>query len=146
LLPLRVRRRQRVPYRVTGDATGRIRGTHWDAIEEAYADYTIDWLSERYLPGLRERISARTVHSPVDLERQIISAVHGTHQHGAFLPYQVGVMRPIPEFGNYRTSVPNVYLCGAGSHPGAGVTMSPRAQRRAGDLRGPPAWLPGRAR
>jgi phytoene dehydrogenase-like protein len=74
----------------------------------------------------------------VKLQRQIISAVHGTHQHGAFLPYQVGVMRPIPEFGNYRTSVPNVYLCGAGSHPGAGVTMAPgrnAAQVICADLR-----------
>ncbi|MGH6895329.1 MAG: phytoene desaturase family protein [Geminicoccaceae bacterium] len=114
-----------VPYRVTGDATGRIRGTGWDQVKEAYADYTIDWLSERYLPGLRDRIVARTVHSPVDMERQIISAVHGTHQHGAFLPYQVGVMRPIPELGAYRTPVANVYLCGAGSHPGSGVSMGP---------------------
>jgi phytoene dehydrogenase-like protein len=65
-------------------------------------------LSERYLPGLRERILARTVHSPEDLERQIISVVHGTHQHGTFLPYQVGVMRPIPELGGYRTPLANV--------------------------------------
>lgn len=114
-----------VPYRVTGDATGRIRGRGWAEVKDAYADYTIDWLSERYLPGLRERIIARAVHSPEDMERQIISAVHGTHQHGAFLPYQVGVMRPIPEFGGYRTPLANVYLCGAGSHPGSGISMAP---------------------
>lgn len=114
-----------MPYRVAGDATGRIAGTDWDAIKDAYADYTIDWLSDSYLPGLRERITARAVHSPVDMERQIISAVHGTHQHGAFLPYQVGAMRPIPEFGGYRTMLANVYLCGAGSHPGSGVSMTP---------------------
>jgi phytoene dehydrogenase-like protein len=97
----------------------------WDHIKDAYADYILDWLSEAYLPGLRDRIIARAVHSPLYLERQIISAVHGTHQHGAFLPYQVGVMRPIPELGGYRTPVPNVYLCGAGSHPGAGVSLVP---------------------
>jgi beta-carotene ketolase (CrtO type) len=116
-----------VPCRVTGDATGRIRSRDWgwDGIKDAYADYILDWLSETCLPGLRDRIIARAVHSPLDLERQIISAVHGTHQHGAFLPYQVGVMRPIPELGGYRTPVPNVYLCGAGSHPGAGVSMAP---------------------
>jgi beta-carotene ketolase (CrtO type) len=106
-----------VPYRVTGDATGRICGGDWDGIKEAYADHIIDWLSEAFLPRLRERIIARGVHSPRDLERRIISAVHGTHQHGAFLPYQVGVMRPVPELGQYRTPVENVYLCGAGSHP-----------------------------
>jgi phytoene dehydrogenase-like protein len=34
-------------------------------------------------------------------------------------------MRPIPEFGCYRSPVRNLYLCGAGSHPGSGVTMVP---------------------
>ncbi len=113
-----------VPYRVKGDAAGRISGTDWDAIKEAYADRMIEQIDQRFLPGLREAIVARAVQSPLDLERRLPSAVHGTHQHGAYLPYQVGAMRPIPEFGHYRSSVPNVYLCGAGSHPGSGVTMA----------------------
>ena len=126
-----------VPCRVTGDATGRIRGIHWDDIKNAYADAMIDMLSEDFLPGLRDRIIARAVQSPLDYERRIISAVHGTHQHGAFLPYQIGAMRPIPEFGSYRSPVANLYLCGAGSHPGSGVTMAPgrnAAQVICGDL------------
>ena len=49
-----------VPYRVRGDATGRVdgaaRGWDWRSIKDAYADYIIDWLSETSLPGLRERI------------------------------------------------------------------------------------------
>src|SRR5262245_7990384 len=113
-----------VPYHVVGDATGRICGAHWNEIKEEYADYIIDRLSDRFLPGLRDRIIARVVQSPLDLERRITSAVHGTHQHGAFLPYQIGSKRPIPELGRYRTPVPNVYVCGAGSHPGSGVTMA----------------------
>jgi phytoene dehydrogenase-like protein len=79
-----------VPYRVTGDASGRIRRTHWDDIKHAYADALIDMLAEHFLPGLRNRIIARSIQSPLDYERRIISAVHGTHQHGAFLPYQIG--------------------------------------------------------
>ena len=114
-----------VPYRVTGDARGWISGTNWDEIKETYADAMIDFISETYLPGLRGRIIARSVQSPVDLERRIKSAVHGTHQHGAYLPYQIGSMRPIPELGSYRSPIGNVYLCGAGSHPGSGVTMAP---------------------
>ena len=114
-----------VPYRVTDDAMGRIRGTHWDDIKDAYADAMIDRLSDEFLPGLRDRIIGRSVQSPLDYERRIISAVHGTHQHGAFLPYQIGALRPIPEFGAYRSPIPNLYLCGAGSHPGSGVTMAP---------------------
>jgi phytoene dehydrogenase-like protein len=45
--------------------------------------------------------------------------------HGAFLPYQIGAFRPLPEISRYRTPVDGVYLCGAGAHPGAGVTMGP---------------------
>jgi beta-carotene ketolase (CrtO type) len=96
-----------VPYRVTGDARGKIAGTDWDQIKDAYADTMIDFLSEAFLPGLRDRIIARSVQSPVDLERRIRSAVHGTHQHGAYLPYQIGAMRPIPELGSYRSPIAN---------------------------------------
>jgi phytoene dehydrogenase-like protein len=39
------------------------------------------------------------------------------------VPYQMGAMRPIPELGEYRSPVSNVYLCGSGTHPGAGVSM-----------------------
>ena len=37
---------------------------------------------------------------------------------------QSGALRPIPALGHYRTPVANVYLCGSGTHPGAGVSMA----------------------
>jgi phytoene dehydrogenase-like protein len=55
----------------------------------------------------------------------MLSAVRGTVTHGAFLPYQMGSQRPLPELAQYRTPVANVYLCGSGSHPGGGITMAP---------------------
>jgi len=114
-----------VPYEIRGDATGKIHGRTWDDVKEAYADYLIDHLTETYAPTLKGSILKRVVHSPVDMERLMVSAVHGTVTHGAFLPYQAGSQRPLPELGQYRTPVPNVYLCGAGSHPGGGITMAP---------------------
>ena len=115
-----------VPYEIRGDATGAgIDGTDWDDVKDAYADYLIDRLTEEHVPNLRERITKRVVQSPVDLERRMPSAVRGTHQHGAFLPYQTGPMRPIAELGGYRSPIDGVYLCGAGSHPGSGVSMAP---------------------
>jgi phytoene dehydrogenase-like protein len=134
-----------VPYDIGGDATASgIAGTEWDEVKEAYADYLVDRLTEEHIPSLRERIVKRVVQSPVDLERRMPSAVRGTHQHGAFLPYQTGPMRPIPELGGYRSSIEGVYLCGAGSHPGSGVSMAPgrnAAARIAGDIG---ADFPGR--
>ena len=116
---------QPVPYEIAGDAAGSISGTTWQAVKERYADRVIDRLSENYIPDLRRSIACRVVRSPVDLETLLPSAPRGTITHGAFLPYQAGAMRPIPELGQYRLPLDNVYLCGSGSHPGGGVSMAP---------------------
>lgn len=114
-----------VPYEITGDATGRVAAHDWETARGPYADHLIDVVDRDYLPGLRAKIMKRVVHSPVDIQRKIATAVRGTLCHGAMLPYQTGAMRPIPELGHYRTPVGNVYLCASGSHPGPGVSMAP---------------------
>lgn len=114
-----------VPYFIKGDATGRIKARTWEEAKEPYADHLIDLLTADYIPNLKDLIIKRVVHSPVDVERRVPSAVLGTVTHGAFLPYQTGALRPIPELGSYRTPVNNVYLCASGSHPGGGVSMAP---------------------
>jgi phytoene dehydrogenase-like protein len=60
-----------------------------------------------------------------DISRKIISAVRGMLGQGAFVPYQTDSLRPTPELGQYKTPVPNVYLCSSGIHPGPGVSMAP---------------------
>jgi beta-carotene ketolase (CrtO type) len=114
-----------VPYEIRGDASNKIVARAWDSAKEQYADHVIDLLSEQYIPNLKPSILKRVVHSPVDQERMISSAVHGTELQGAFLPYQSGAMRPIPELAQYRAPISNVYLCGSGSHPGPGVSFMP---------------------
>ncbi len=114
-----------VPYALAGDGPGGIRGSQWDDVKEAYADHVIDWVTRAFIPDLRSRVVSRCVRSPIDYERRTSSAVHGTHQHGAFLPYQEGAYRPFPGLSGYRTPIPNVYLCGAGAHPGSGISLAP---------------------
>lgn len=114
-----------VPLRISGDATGKINARTWDEAKEPYADHIIEMVTDLYAPNLKDLILKRVVHSPLDIEKAIPSAVHGTFIHGAFVPYQMGPMRPIPELAAYRTPVRNVYMCGSGSHPGGGVSMAP---------------------
>ncbi len=114
-----------VPYHIKGDATGKIKAQTWEEAKEPYANHLVDLLTDNYIPNLKRLILKRVVHSPVDIELRIPSAVRGTVTHGAFLPYQTGALRPIPELGYYRTPVDNVYLCASGSHPGGGVSMAP---------------------
>ncbi len=116
---------QPVPYLIEGDAAATIRGATWEEVKGSFADRVIDQLSADYIPDLRQRIECRVVHSPVDVETRLPSSPRGTLMHGAFLPYQAGAMRPIPELGQYRSPVDNLYLCGSGSHPGGGVSMAP---------------------
>ena len=114
-----------VPYSLTGDTTGAVSSRDWDTAKEQYADYLIEMITAQYMPDLKRQVLKRVAHSPLDLERKLSSAVRGTICHGAMLPYQMGSMRPIPEMGDYRSPVANVYLCGSGTHPGAGVSMGP---------------------
>jgi beta-carotene ketolase (CrtO type) len=114
-----------VPFEISGDATGEVGIGTWDEVRERYADHVVEMTTAHYMPDLRERTLTRVAHSPLDIERKLSSAVRGTIPHGAPLPYQSGALRPIPELGGYRSPVSNVYLCGSGSHPGAGVSMAP---------------------
>src|SRR5215469_16649651 len=94
---------QIVPYVITVDATCTVAARIWVKAREPYADYLIDLITTQYVPDLKTKILKRVARSPVDISRRIISAVRGTLGQGAFLPYQSGSLRPIPELGQYRT-------------------------------------------
>lgn len=114
-----------VPYEIRGDAAGMINAKNWAEVKEAFADRIIHILDRDYIKNLKKSIIRRVVHSPIDQENKVSSAVHGTWIHGALLPYQSGAMRPVPELGQYKTPLDNVYLCGSGSYPGPGISFMP---------------------
>ena len=132
-----------VPYRITGDATGRIAGRHWDDARDAYADYLIDRVAADYLPEARRRSSSSGSLIPRSTSNGNSAAPSTAPSATArMLPYQSGPTRPIPELAHYRTPVPNVYLCGSGSHPGPGRLHGPRSERRRRHSRRPRPSVP----
>ena len=108
-----------VPYRITGDATGKIGARTWEEAKEPYADHIIDMITDTYAPNFKSLILKRVVHSPEDMERTIPSAVRGTVCHGAFVPYQMGPMRPIPELSRLPDSGSKRISLRLGQPPGS---------------------------
>jgi hypothetical protein len=81
---------------------------------------------EAYAPGLRETIIASQVITPVDLEEKY--GLGGGHiHHGEQTLDQFFTFRPLIGWAQYRTPLKRLYLCGAGTHPGGGLTGLPGA-------------------
>jgi len=98
-------------------------GRDWDAEEDAAADTVIDTV-EAFAPGFRDSIIARQVLTPKGLERSF-GLSEGDIMHGNMSLDQLWSARPLLGQGAYRGAVGGLYLCGAGTHPGGGVTGAP---------------------
>ena len=75
---------------------------------------------ERFAPGFRDLILARSVMTAVDMERHNPNYVGGDINCGAGTLRQT-VFRPSVRWNEYRTALPGVYLCSAATPPGGGV-------------------------
>ena len=106
---------QYVPYRL---AEG-----NWDEKRELLGDRVVKKISE-YAPNVPHAIVARQVLTPLDLERTY-GLTEGNIFHGDLNLQQLFFMRPVPGWSQYRMPIRGLYLCGAGAHPGGGVTGAP---------------------
>lgn len=95
----------------------------WDAHADTVADLMIDTV-DAYAPNFRRSVIARDVLSPLELERRI-GLAGGDIFHGTLGLDQMFSARPLLGQGHYRGALPGLYLCGAGTHPGGGVTGLP---------------------
>ncbi|MBV8890798.1 MAG: NAD(P)/FAD-dependent oxidoreductase [Acidobacteria bacterium] len=77
-----------------------------------------------YAPNVPGAIIAQQVLTPLDLERTY-GLTEGNIFHGDLTLEQLFFMRPVPGWSQYRTPIVGLYLCGAGAHPGGGVTGAP---------------------
>jgi phytoene dehydrogenase-like protein len=106
---------QYAPYKlVDGD---------WSSRREQLGDAVLDTLSH-YAPDLRSLIIDRQILTPLDWEQEY-SLTAGSIHHGQMSLDQLLIMRPVSGWSRYRTPIANLFLCGAGTHPGGGVTGAP---------------------
>jgi phytoene dehydrogenase-like protein len=97
----------------------------WTTRRDEFADKVIEQL-EKYAPGLRDLIVAAQVITPRDLEEKY--GLSGGHiHHGEQTLDQFFTFRPLIGWAQYRTPLKRLYLCGAGTHPGGGITGFPGA-------------------
>ena len=98
-------------------------GASWDEHREAVADLMIDTVNS-HAPNFKAAVLGRQIMSPLDLERTF-GLVGGDIFHGALSLDQMFSARPMLGHGNYRGPLQGLYMCGAGTHPGGGVTGAP---------------------
>ncbi len=96
----------------------------WDAAAEAAAADTIIDTVEAHAPGFRASILGKQVLSPRGLEEKF-GLTGGDIMHGNMSMDQLWAARPFLGQADYRGAVKGLYLCGAGTHPGGGVTGAP---------------------
>jgi phytoene dehydrogenase-like protein len=124
---------QYVPYRP--------RQGNWDEMRDLLGDRVVRKIAE-YAPNVPGAIVARQVLTPLDLERTY-GLTEGNIFHGDLRLDQLFFMRPVPGWSQYRTPIAGLYLCGAGAHPGGGVTGAPGRNAAHQALRD---WKKGRFR
>jgi phytoene dehydrogenase-like protein len=103
----------------------RLKTGSWDTRRDELGDNVLRNL-EQYAPGLSSLVTHRQVLTPLDLERTYgLTGGHPTHGEQSL--NQTFTMRPALGWARYRARVAGLYLCGAGAHPGGGVTGGPGA-------------------
>ncbi len=88
----------------------------WDVEGPRYADRILDYLEERYVPGLRRDLVTRRTFTPLDFERELLA-----HHGSAFSLEPLLTQSAYFRVHNRDPQIPGLYFVGAGTHPGAGV-------------------------
>lgn len=112
------------PYQIAGKEGTGLKGTGWtDELKHKVADRVLDKLAQ-YSPNLKHSIIARHVESPAELAERL-GSYKGNYYHIDMTLEQMLCFRPLPELANYKTPIENLFLTGAGTHPGGAISGMP---------------------
>lgn len=102
---------QYAPYKLKGN---------WEPLRKSLGQTVVKTLAQ-YAPNLPELILTHQIITPLDLEEKY-GLTGGQIFHGELALDQFFTMRPLLDWARYKTPIGNLYLCGSGTHPGAGLT------------------------
>jgi beta-carotene ketolase (CrtO type) len=112
------------PYQIAEKEGTGLNGTGWtEELKNQVADNVINKLAD-YAPNLKNSIMARRVESPAELGERL-GSYKGNYYHLDMTLDQMIFLRPLPEIANYTTPIKNLYLTGAGTHPGGSISGMP---------------------
>jgi phytoene dehydrogenase-like protein len=98
----------------------KLKGTDWESQRSSLGETVVKTLSE-YAPNLPGLVEDGQIITPKDLE-DTYGLTGGHIFHGELALDQFFTMRPLLDWARYGTPIRNLYLCGSGTHPGAGLT------------------------
>ena len=98
-------------------------GSSWDDHRETVADLMIATM-DAYASNFKNSVIGRQILSPLDLERTF-GLIGGDIFHGQLDLGQMFSARPMLGHADYRGPLKGLYMCGAGTHPGGGVSGAP---------------------
>jgi phytoene dehydrogenase-like protein len=98
-------------------------GRSWDDARDDAADTVINTVND-HAPNFKASVLGRMVLSPTDLERKF-GLTGGDIMHGHLSLDQLWAARPVLGHASYRAPMKGLYMCGAGTHPGGGVSGNP---------------------
>jgi len=109
----------------------------WSDSRRAFLNRVIETI-DQYAPNFSSSIVTSDLLTPLDIEEQY-NIAGGHWHHGELSIDQSFMMRPVHGSAQYQTPIKGLYLCGAATHPGGGITGMPghnAAQRilSSGDL------------
>ncbi len=112
------------PYQIAGAEGTGLKGTGWtDELKNKVADRVVDKLAT-YAPNVKNATIARRVESPAELGERL-GSYKGNYYHVDMSLDQMVFFRPLPEIANYKTPIDNLFLTGAGTHPGGSISGMP---------------------
>jgi phytoene dehydrogenase-like protein len=99
--------------------------TWYGPLREEHADRCVAKLRQYVTNISDDDIIWRYVSTPLDIHNKFQTMQEGSIKHGAYIPFQMGYLRPNEECSQHITPIKNLFVCGASTFPGGMVIFGP---------------------